>query len=219
MNNPTDLFTSQLAREFDEHILIAIRESVLAAVANNIRFTEDAYPCDLIRKIAVSSSMYFAVMQGTDDALKASGISYKLETTQPKGGVYPVISLPSFTIVPRRSNTLEVYRKAQYFRKLAVQNEAYEPYTPYLFEEMGDARNYDEKTVFMILDVFIDEENNAHFSFLLPSSDMKYIHMKIPYETVLDTYRSIEDSDDELVAPTSTLKKTLQDLDRNIGQR
>lgn len=219
MNKYSGLFVSQLAHELDEHILVAIRESILAAIANNLRFTDDAYPTDLIRKIAVSNSMYFAVMQGTDDALKDSGIPYKLKTTQPKGGVYPMISLPSFTIVPRRSNTMEAYRKAQYFKNLAIQNESYEPYTPDLFKDMEDAGKNDENTVFMILDVHIDDENNAHFSFLLPSSDMQYIHMKIPYETVLDTYRTIEDSDAEPAAATSTLKKTLQDLDKKISQQ
>jgi hypothetical protein len=217
MNGLKALFASQLAREFDEHVLVAFRESVLAAIANNLRFTEDAYPTDLIKKLAVSNSMYFAVMQGADEALKNSGVPYKLKTTQPKGGVYPVISLPSFTIVPRRSNTLEAYRKAQYFKKLAIQNESYEPHTLDMFKDLEDVEV--EDTVFMILDVHIDDEHNAHFSFLLPSSDMQYIHMNIPYETVLDTYRTIEYSDDEPAAATSTLKKSLQDLDKKISQQ
>lgn len=215
MNGLKALFTSQLAREFDEHVLVAFRESVLAAIANNLRFTEDAYPTDLIKKLAVSNSMYFAVMQGADEALKNSGVPYKLKTTQPKGGVYPVISLPSFTIVPRRSNTLEAYRKAQYFKKLAIQNESYEPHTLDMFEDLEDVEV--EDTVFMILDIHIDDEHNSHFSFLLPSSDMQHIHMNIPYETVLDTYRTIEYSDDEPAAAKSTLKKSLQDLDKKIS--
>lgn len=220
MNGLKALFTSQLAREFDEHVLVAFRESVLAAIANNLRFTEDAYSTDLIKKLAVSSSMYFAVMQGADEALKDSGVPYKLKTTQPKGGVYPVISLPSFTIVPRRSNTLEAYRKAQYFKKLAIQNESYEPQTLDMFEDFKGFEDVEvEDTVFMILDVHIDDEHNAHFSFLLPSSDMQCIHMNIPYETVLDTYRTIEYSDDEPAAATSTLKKSLQDLDKKISQQ
>lgn len=220
MNNLSDLFVSQLARELDEYILIGIRESILAAIANNLRFIENAYPTGLIKKVALSSSMYSAVMQGADDAMKDSGIHYELKTTQPKGGIYPVISLPSFTIVPRRSNTMEAYRSAQYFKNLAIQNESYEPYTPDLFKDIDNGQIIsDENTVFMILDVNVDNEGGVDFSFLLPSSNMKHIHMKIPYETVLDTYRDLENSESEPVAATSTLKKTLQELDKKISQQ
>lgn len=218
MNGHQDLFTSQLAREFDEHVLVSIRESVLAAIAIHLRFAEDAYSNKMIKKIATSDCMYLAVMQGAHDALSDSNVPYELKTTQPKGGIYPVINLPSFTIVPRRSNTLEAYRKANYLKDFAIQNEFYGPKNLDLFKELEELDFKNEKTIFMILDVCVDAENNVYFNFMLPSSDLKYIHMNIPYESVLDTYRSTEYDDIEPVAATAVLKATLKDLDRKFGQ-
>lgn len=214
-----DLFTSQLAREFDEHILISIRESILAAVSLHLRFAEDAYSDEMIKNTAIRNYMYLAVMQGAHDALNSSKVPYQLKTTLPKGGIYPVMNLPSFTIVPKSSNTLEAYRKANYLKDFAIQNEFYEPINLDLFINLEEVNPNDENTVFMILDVCVDDEYNVHFNFMLPSSDLKHVHMNISYESVLDTYRFTEYNDAEPEAAKSVLKATLRDLDEKISQQ
>lgn len=219
MSDFRDLLTSTLARELDEHLLVSLRDSILAAISVHFRFTEDAYTNKMIKNIAVGDGMYLAVMQGAHDALSNNNVPYKLKTTQPKGGIYPVISLPSFTIVPRRSNTLDAYRRANYLKKFAVQNEFYEPQNLDLFKDLEELDPNHESTIFMILDVCVDDEKNVYFQFILPSSDLKIIHLNIQYEEVLDTYRSIEYDEDEPVAAIAVLKATLKDLDKKVSQQ
>lgn len=219
MSNFQDLLTSTLARELDEYLLVSIKDSILAAISVHLRFVEDAYTNKMIKNIAVSDGMYLAVMQGAHEALVNSNVPYKLKTTQPKGGIYPVISLPSFTIVPRRSNKLDAYRRANYLKNFAVQNEFYEPHNFDLFENLEEITPNSENTIFLILDVCVDDEQNVYFQFILPSSDLRMIHLTINYEKVLDTYRFIDHDEDEPAAAIAVLKTTLKDLEKRVSQK
>tara|TARA_R110001606_G_scaffold157592_1_gene300704 strand:+ start:1055 stop:1762 length:708 start_codon:yes stop_codon:yes gene_type:complete len=216
MTKYRDIITTLLARELDESTLMSLRDSILAAVATHFRYAEDAFSNEVIRKLAICNGIYFSVIQGVQDALD-NNIFYRLENTEPKGGIYPVMRLPSFTIVPRRSNTIDSYRKANYLKDFSIQNKAYEPSTPDLFDKLDELESSNEDAIFLILDVSVDDEQKVDLKFLLPSSDLKFVHMAIPYEAVLDTYRVLDDEEYEPEAAKSVLKATLKDLDRRLG--
>lgn len=216
MTKYRDIVATLLARELEESTLMSLRDSILAAVATHFRYAEDAFSDQRIRKLVICNGVYFSVIQGVQEALNGNHI-YRLENTEPKGGIYPVIRLPSFTIVPRRSNTIDSYRKANYLTDLSVQNKAYEPLTPDLFDNADELKSSNEEAIFLILDVFVDDEQQVDLKFLLPSSDLKSVHLAVPYEAVLDVYRVLDDEEHEPAAARSVLKATLKDLDKRFG--
>lgn len=217
-SNPKNIFSEHIAKEFTIDKLIKLHEAIAAQLVTHERFITDVYD-DVIKPFSRPQYQYFAIIQAAQESMvNLIDASYRLKNTEPKGGIYPLIELPSFSIIPRRSGTMQSYRKANYLKNKAVNNAMFEQAMPDLFDVIENPNIARSDRVFMILDVFVDEDNQPHLNFLLPSTDLKTIHLIISFEEIIQMQFQHEDNNPQIQPAAPTLKKTLQELDAQVSQ-
>ena len=144
-----------------------------------------------------------------------------LVETEAKGAFFPLIELEGIALLPRRSVTRQEWNKAKYMRELAKQNQNEnlnfkqdDLFTPTTTATTDDYSNHITNKILVIVDIcFLDK---VYIKFVVPSSDLKDIHLTVSLEDVISDIETVSDTKDAELNPTSKLKKSLLELDKIV---
>ena len=174
-----------------------------------------------IKGPAAGQNEHFAIQQATCDVFDNTNIKYNLVETEAKGAFFPLIELEGIALLPRRSVTRQEWNKAKYMRELAKQNQNEnlnfkqdDLFTPTTTATTDNYSNYITNKILVIVDIcFLDK---VYIKFVVPSSDLKDIHLTVSLEDVISDIETVSDTKDAEVNPTSNLKKSLLELDKIV---
>ncbi|MGP4864675.1 hypothetical protein ACTXGK_10830 [Psychrobacter sp. T6-5] len=174
-----------------------------------------------IKGPATGQNEHFAIQQATCDVFDNTTIKYNLVETEAKGAFFPLIELEGIALLPKRSVTRQEWRKAKYMRDLAKQNQNEnlhfkqdDLFTPNTTMTTDNYSNYITSKILVIVDIcFLD---TLYIKFIVPSSDLKDIHLTVSLEDVISDIETVSDTKDTEPNPTSKLKKSLLELDKIV---
>lgn len=164
---------------------------------------------------------HFAIQQVTSDIFDCTDLEYNLRETDAKGAFFPLIELNEFALLPRRSVRRQEWQRAKYMCGLAQNNQKerldfkqgdiFTPPTKLVVEDYGN--NITDK-ILVILDILFLEK--MYVKLIVPSSNLKEIHLVISLEDLINGIETISDDTELEVDPVSKLKKSLFDLDAKV---
>lgn len=205
-----------LFHELTQQYLVNLFDNLASGAATTFRAAEQLYPTKDIQLPAVAQMHHFAVQQAVESSAASCNVPYRLTPTIPAGAHYPKIKSTSFDIVVRRSTSKKCWKKANYMLDLATLNSSYEGASDDIFDTT--TRPPLEDSLFVVLDVYIQDKDTVFCSFLIPNSSLNKIHIDIPYNEIMEVSSLPESKSEDNRKPISRIKKTLHDLDDDKQQ-
>lgn len=174
-----------------------------------------------IKRPALGQMEHFAIQQVTSDVFDNTDLAYNLIETNARGAFYPLIELSGIALLPRRSVKRDEWQKAKYMRELARNNQEertdfkqIDLFTPTNTAILENRSNNITDKILVIVDILFLEI--LYVKLIVPSSDLKHIHLTISLEDLISGIEDTLDDKNVEVNPVSRLKKSLSDLDRKV---
>ena len=207
--------------EMSTEIILDYHDTLYAKLDAVSRYVLQELSHPNIKGPATGQNEHFAIQQATCDVFDNTSIKYNLVETEAKGAFFPLIELEGIALLPRRSVTRQEWSKAKYMRELAKQNQSEnlnykqdDLFTPVATASTDDYSNYLTYKILVIVDIcFLDK---MYIKFIVPSSDLKHIHLTVSLEDIISDIETLSDTKDTDLNPTSKLKKSLLELDKIV---
>lgn len=202
-----------LAHEIPQVLHDELYTNLMTDLHRESRNHNDNYNNTHIRQSALAQAQYHAILQAFDNVFKNQDF-YQFCQTTPKGGYFSQITLNNLILIPRRSVAKEEWRKANYLKSLARNNQCLNHQADLFPEYLPQ-----NQKILVIVDVLY-ENNKPVIHYLVPNSRLDGILAQVHYLQVLEQFEKPINTTQQSINPVVKLKKTLEEVEKiAINQR